>query len=347
MNYIETYFLPLVQAIWEHLVPHGNTTSQPFWSYVLGSLSNSAKAYFWFLIIGIFIYLVYLRKKDQPLSTAAAIKHLLPAKIYKHKSFSVDMSMVPISWALNFMLFAGLAVGAGAVQIWLTQEFGAISWSVSAGWLAITLQILFTLLGVDIGRFAWHYQAHFVEFFWEFHKGHHTPEVLHPVFIRTHPVDMLIRLVYMNMGGGVIGGMMMYMAGVNASTTAVTYLVFISAFLGAIQRFEHSHVPLSFGKTLNKVFYPPCYHPFHHSAKPEHRNVNLGRPCGLLIWDKLFGTLHIPRPGEFESLVFGSSLQELGDNNPHRSLWRFLTSPFVESFKTLSRDRSKIKPAEV
>ena len=43
----------------------------------------------------------------------------------------------------------------------------------------VLLQVLFTLLGADIARFAWHYQGHKVPFFWAFHKGHHSPEVLH------------------------------------------------------------------------------------------------------------------------------------------------------------------------
>ena len=346
MNTIENLFVQAMQAIWNYLVPHGASTEQPFWSFALTSLGNAAKGYFWFMILGIVIFAFYLRKPGEKLSVWAALKHLFPAKIYKHRSFRVDMTFVPFAYVLRFVAFAGLAVGAGLVQIWLVEKFGPSTLQVPAGGLAVVLQIIFILLGADIARFAWRYQAHHVPFFWEFHKGHHSVEVLHPLFIRTHPVDQFVRLLYMNFGGGILGGGMMYLAGVNASAMAITYLVFFRAVIGTLQRFEHSHIPLSFGKTINNIIYPPFYHPFHHSARPEHRNKNLGRPCGLIIWDKLFGTLYVPKPGEFGNIIFGSSLEELGDANPHRTLWRFLTNPFIEAGKILGAKKGNTSPVE-
>jgi hypothetical protein len=35
-------------------------------------------------------------------------------------------------------------------------------------------------------------------------------------------------------------------------------------------------------------------------------------------------------------------MDELGDKNPHRTLWGFFWSPFVESFKTLRRRPSEL-----
>jgi len=346
MNIIETWFVQAMQFIWTYLVPHGSSTEDPFWSFTVTSLINAAKGYFWFMIIGIVIFALWIRKGDQKMSVWAGLKHLFPAKIYTHRSFRVDMAWLPFNYVLRFTAYAALALGAGLVQIWLVEKFGPSTLTVPAGAFAVVLQIVFTLLGADIARFAWHYQAHHVPFFWEFHKGHHSVEVLHPLFIRTHPVDQIIRLAYMNVGGGILGGGMMYLAGVNASALAITAFVFLRAFLGSIQRFEHSHIPFSFGKTLNNIFYPPFYHPFHHSARPEHRNKNLGRPCGLIIWDKIFGTLHVPKPGEFENIIFGSSLEELGDNNPHRSVWRFFTNPFIEATKILKAKRGNTSPLE-
>lgn len=345
MNIIESWFVQAMQFIWTYLVPHG-ASREDLLSFTITSLINAAKGYFWFMLIGIVIFAIYIRKGDQKMSVWAALKHLFPAKIYTHRSFKVDMTWLPLNYVLSFTAYGALALGAGLVQLWLVDKFGPSTLQVPAGAFAVVLQIVFTLLGADIARFAWHYQAHHVPFFWEFHKGHHSVEVLHPLFIRTHPVDQIIRLTYMNVGGGVIGGGMMYLAGVNASALAVTAFIFLRAFLGSIQRFEHSHIPFSFGKTLNNIFYPPYYHPFHHSARPEHRNVNLGRPCGLIIWDKLFGTLHVPKPGEFENIIFGSSLEELGDNNPHRTVWRFITNPFIGAAKTFER-RKDSSPIEV
>ena len=56
---------------------------------------------------------------------------------------------------------------------------------------------------------------------------------------------------------------------------------------------------------------------------------------GLIVWDRLAGTLYVPKPDEH--LVYGASLEELGENNPHRTLWRLLLHPFVAAAKTLRR----------
>jgi len=145
-------------------------------------------------------------------------------------------------------------------------------------------------------------------------------------------------LVYMNIGGGIVGGALMYVAGVDASATAASGLLVIGVVVHFLQNFEHSHVVLSFGKTLDRVFYSPNLHKVHHSALPQHRDKNLGFTGGLCLWDKLAGTFYIPLPDE--QLVYGASLEELGENNPHRTLWRFLSGPFVAAAKTLRRRSS-------
>ena len=330
-------------AAWKFLTPHGSSTGQPFWSYALDSLGGMARNYFWFLLIGMAIYAFFHRARGERFSLVGGLKYLLPIEIYSKPSVKIDLMMVPISWVFSFTLFAGLAVGSGIVQLWLVRQFGHMPWTVSILWLAATLQIVFTLLGTDMARFVWHYQGHKVPLFWEFHKGHHSAEALHPVFIRTHPVDMFIRLLYMNVGGGIVGGGLMYLAGVDASTTAAGLLVIIGMVIHFAQEFEHSHVVLSFGKTLDKIFYPPHFHRVHHSALIHHRDKNLGLTGGLCLWDQLAGTLYIPKYDEY--IVWGASMQELGDNNPHRTLWGFLAGPFVAAAKTLRRRPSALVTA--
>ena len=248
-------FADAIARMWDVLGPHADR-SNGFLAFVVSSLVNMARNYFWFVLIGTALWAIFVRKRGASLSPLNALRYLLPASFYTHRSVRIDAMMVPISWILNFTVFAALALGAAVVQLWLVQSFGHMPWAVSAGWMAVTLQVVFTLLGTDLGRFAWHYQGHFVPFFWEFHKGHHSAEVLHPVFIRTHPVDMFIRLAYMNVGGGLIGGGLMYLAGVDASPMAASWVIVIRALSHLAEEFEHSHVVFSFGKTLDNIFYP-------------------------------------------------------------------------------------------
>jgi len=343
MDQLHDMLVAVGQWAWEYLVPHKESTDQAFLGFAMGSMVNVLKSYVGFIVLGSFIYLFFLRRKGEPFSLLGALKHLFPESIYTHRSFKVDLAWLPFSWVANFVLFAGLTIGAGAVQVWLLRHYGAVSWAVPAGGWAVLLQIVFTLLGADIARFAWHYQGHKVAFFWEFHKGHHSPEVLHPIFIRTHPVDMFIRLLYMNVGGGLLGGGMMYLCGIEASATGALYMTYIGAILHVLQGFEHSHVPISFGRTLDKIFYPPHFHPFHHGAQLKHRDKNFGITGGLTLWDQLAGTLYIPEPGE--KPILGASMEELGDNNPHRTLWRFLREPFFAAAATLRRSDRPLQPS--
>jgi hypothetical protein len=338
---IAGWLTSVFNTFWAVMGPHHNAPAEGFWPYIGGSFVNMARSYFWFLLFGMVIYLLFIRRRGERLSLWAGLKHLLPASVYQTRSVRIDLLMVPIAWLDNFLLFAGLAVGSGVVQLWLVQQFGHSVLQVPAGVLAVTLQIIFTLLGTDLARFAWHLQGHKIPFFWEFHKGHHSAEALHPVFIRTHPVDMFIRTLYMDLGGGLVGGGLMFLLGIDASPTAAGLLVIIGTCFHFMQQFEHSHVKFSFGDRLDRIFYPPHFHQIHHSALLEHRDKNLGLTGGLCLWDKLAGTLYIPKPGE--KVIFGASLEELGDNNPHRTLWRFLSRPFVEAARTLA-PRSAVHP---
>ena len=94
-------------------MPHAESTHQPFWSYALGSLANVARSYAEFLLLGLVVYLFFLRPRGQPLSLVKALRHLLPSEIYTHRSFRVDLLWLPFSWVMNFLVFAGLTLGAG------------------------------------------------------------------------------------------------------------------------------------------------------------------------------------------------------------------------------------------
>jgi hypothetical protein len=123
--------------------------------------------------------------------------------------------------------------------------------------------------------------------------------------------------------------------GMSYGPAAVACVVLALAIFTVGEIFEHTHVRISFGRTLNRIFYAPYMHHFHHGAGPEHMNVNLGITGGLVLWDYLFGTLYWPKAAE--KIVWGASLQELGLDNPHRTLKGFLFGPFIAALKSLRR----------
>jgi sterol desaturase/sphingolipid hydroxylase (fatty acid hydroxylase superfamily) len=285
-----------------------------------------------------FNYAHSIREPGEKFSLLGAFRYLLPGSFYTHPSFKIDLLWLPFSIVLNFFGLLGVTLGAGIVQSWLLHRFGPSAFTVlRAGALATALQVVLVLLARDFGRFLWHYQGHVVPFFWEFHKGHHSAEVLHPFGVRTHPVDMFIRNTYTGVGSGLIAGALIYLLGMSYSPGAVACVVLALAIFTVGEIFEHTHVRVSFGRPLNRILYAPYMHHFHHGAGPEHMNVNLGITGGLTLWDYLFGTLYWPKPGE--KVVWGASLEELGDNNPHRTLEGFFCGPFIAAFRTLRRGK--------
>ena len=262
------------------------------------------------------------------------LRYLFPRAIYTHPSFRIDLAWFPINVALRLTGIFGIVLGAATVQRWLTANVGTL-WvmPIPDGLFAVAAQVLIMLLARDFARFVWHYQSHTVAFFWEFHKVHHSAEVLHPFGVRTHPFDLFIRNTYIGVGGGLIAGTLIYVLGMEYSSPTTIAFFYAVGIWKLVEHLEHSHVCFSFGGMLGKIFYSPYLHLFHHSAAPEHRCVNLGLAGGLTLWDRLFGTLYIPQDGEH--LVWGASSEELGEHNPHRTLWQLFWTPFVAAFRTL------------
>jgi sterol desaturase/sphingolipid hydroxylase (fatty acid hydroxylase superfamily) len=278
-----------------------------------------------------FTYSVPIDPPGDKVTLMGGLKYVLPRAIYTHPSFKIDMLWTPFATVLRLAGVLTVTLGAGVVQAWLSRKIGTSFIAIPDGYLAVALQVVILLLARDFSRYMWHYQAHSVRFFWEFHKVHHSAEVLHPFGVRTHPVDLFLRNSYIGIGGAVLAGGLMFVLGMTYSPTAGYIFTGIISVLGLFEHFEHSHVSLSFGKYVGRYIYSPYLHQFHHGAGLEHRDVNLGIAGGLTLWDRLFGTYYLPKEGE--KVIWGSSLEELGENNPHRTIWGLFWTPFVEAFR--------------
>ena len=210
----------------------------------------------------------------------------------------------------------------------LDAGFGQTAGSAGAGAAeyGLAAKLTYTLLfflAYDFGRFAAHGLLHDVPFLWEFHKVHHSAEVLTPITsFRVHPFDLAV------------------MASVPAVTTGVETWMFhryvhkeigYYTFLGLhalmwifnlIGNLRHWHVWVSYGATLNRWLISPAHHQIHHSAEPRHWGCNRG--FELAIWDRLFGTLYVPS-NDPETFKMG-----LGDGTDGRwhSVTRFYLWPF-------------------
>lgn len=253
---------------------------------------------------------------------------IFPRSVWLHRSALLDY---------RFVLFDKLAIGMLAgIGGWLLAGSGAtaaIGKSVSEEVMSVPLAIVaaytLTLLIVeDFARYWAHRFTHTVPLLWQFHKVHHSPEVLVPFSqMRSHPVNGLVNLIRSALSIGVVTGLFLLIF--PGKLTALTIFGvnagrFVFDLMGSNLR--HSHIWLSFGPKLSHIFISPAQHQVHHSKAPEHIDKNFGSQ--FAIWDWMFGTLYIPRRREQLTLGIDSDSTER---------MRTIKGLYIEPFKDAAR----------
>ncbi len=194
-----------------------------------------------------------------------------------------------LGWAVASAIFFSTQV-TGA----LTLLFGIPSTTSLNVFECQLIATIFLFLAHELAYWTDHYLKHRIPLLWQFHKVHHTAEVLTPMTnARVHPVDALVYANILAVFLGVTGGLLNYALGRPslAITLGGTNVILI-AFYCTIAHLQHSHFWIATTGVVGRVLFSPAHHQIHHSADRVHFDKNFGR-C-LAIWDWLFGTLHVP-----------------------------------------------------
>ena len=237
---------------------------------------------------------------------------------------------VAFGWAVLSYQFVTNAIIGG-----LVGAFGPVAppaWPEFFSRAVITLMLF---LAYELGYWFNHWLSHKVPFLWEFHKVHHTAEVLTPLTnFRVHPIYMLVFANILALSAAIANGVGHYLFGDTAYQYALgdTNIILV-LFIHAYVHLQHSHMWISFGGVLGRVFISPAHHQVHHSDNPKHFNRNFGS-C-LALWDWLFGTLYIPRK-EREPLTFG-----FGDHPDAHTVKGELVAPFLAAAGHLRPQRGR------
>lgn len=149
-------------------------------------------------------------------------------------------------------------------------------------------------LAYELGYWLDHYLSHRIPLLWEFHKPHHSAQVLTPWTVwRVHPIDTLVFTNVLALTIGPVTGLATYLLGRETIVYAVDGTnVLLVAFIYAYVHLQHSQFWIPFTGTIGRVLMSPAQHQIHHSRDPAHFNRNFGS-C-LALWDWLFGTLAMP-----------------------------------------------------
>jgi sterol desaturase/sphingolipid hydroxylase (fatty acid hydroxylase superfamily) len=297
-----------------------------FWLYLLTSA-----------VIAVGVYRRHYRGRAGVPGSVLAF--LFPRAVYLHPSAILDYKLMVANRilgpaaVLSSVLLGSLSVSfvALATQSGLNTLTGRHAPPGDIDFFAGCALVVALTLVRDFSSYLNHALHHRWPLLWEFHKVHHSAEVMTPATVfRKHPVYNLFSDIVDALVVGPLQGLVLFSFG----ATPDPLLLFggnaiFSTFHLLGSNLRHSHIWWSFGPALSRVLISPAQHQIHHSRAPQHWNRNFGEAFAL--WDWLFGTLYVPgrAPEPLEFGIAGAAGQE------HPTLWAAYSVPFVNCARLL------------
>ncbi len=296
-----------------------------YWLYLATSLLMA-----W----GCWAYCRYGVSGERPESTKRrALAFIFDRRVWLHRSAIQDYFYFLLNGAVYVGLISQLLISTHFFIVLfysgLERLFGVPSSPLlpSGYWVPIAYTLVYALL-IDFAIFITHYLQHKIPILWEFHKVHHSAEVLTPVTLyRMHPVDMVFSGVVASMLAGLAFAGFWYLTGqVPAAYEIMGLNILVFAFYLVGYNLRHSHIWLSYPQWLSRVLISPAQHQIHHSTAPQHFDKNMG--LIFAFWDRMFGSLYVP--AGYEKVKYGLCDQE---PNPFASVWAMYFQPFREVWR--------------
>jgi sterol desaturase/sphingolipid hydroxylase (fatty acid hydroxylase superfamily) len=286
--------------------------------------------------------LVFLHdaRRDPKLKEKGLLGYLFPKEVYSHRSAIADYWFFVVNKLLFALGFAGLVAVTDYVVRVANAALHAVAVSPelpAPAWLAILSATIFPALAMDFGLWFGHFLLHKVPVLWEFHKVHHSAEVLTPLTAgRVHPLEDAINLIFSGLCGGITVALCQFLFGPRALTFSplqVNVLVTVFYIFGFHLR--HTHIWLPYTGIWGRLFISPAHHQLHHSVAKRHWDKNLG--FGFAIWDWMFGTLY--PVDEQEPIEIGMNGHEEPEYHSVRAMY-FL--PFAKAWRHIKRNRETV-----
>ncbi len=162
------------------------------------------------------------------------LRALFPSWWYRSASFKADVGFLLFSMLIFGGLFGWAMLSADfvsrSVSRALTIQFGASGGFGLSPVIANAVSAFSIFIAYELAYWVDHYLKHRVPLLWEFHKVHHTAEVLSPLTnFRVHPVDGVIFGNIVAVSMGTTHGVMTYLefstaGGAGVSVIAVAFM---------------------------------------------------------------------------------------------------------------------------
>jgi sterol desaturase/sphingolipid hydroxylase (fatty acid hydroxylase superfamily) len=192
----------------------------------------------------------------------------------------------------------------------------------------------------DFTAFYVHYLQHKIPLLWQFHKVHHSAEVMHPLSnYREHPIDNLVYTLTIGATYGVVLAVAAHSIGYLPDTLSLLGVpIFMFLFNLTGYNLRHSHIWLRWPGRWSMIFPSPAHHQVHHSCHPDHLDKNFA--FLLPVWDVIFGCYVMPE--DDRDVKFGVTEKDRGQEL--NSCLNLYILPFRDAWRLMTRTR-RAKPA--
>ena len=292
----------------------------------------------------LFAYVLYRERE----SNESFKDFLFPNAVWNHPSAWLDLRYFFFHGLIGHFVVYILVAGAFISGLSLTMSFEAFQSFKAAAppdsfyrWIIAGIAVIALTAITDFFAFLLHYMQHKVPLFWQFHKVHHSGEVMHPLTnFREHPVDNLTYdFILKFIHGAALGLIMIFLGFIPDAMTILGVGVFSVAFNIAGYQLRHSHIWLRWPGNWSKVFPSPAHHHVHHSRHPEHLDKNFA--FMFPIWDVLFKTYEMPEDNR--NVEFGI----VEDSSELNSCINLYLIPFRDAYRILRKTTPKDKATAI
>ena len=309
---MDSLYTPLARTLAPFLYP-GMPEQRIYWLYLLTSLLIATAVFY------------AARRKGHVSAATRLRKYLFPREVFGHRSARIDYRFFIVNTIGLAFFIAPILLGTRPVMEATMAVLRPFVGGIGAvpGAVDHLLYTAATIVALDAGIFLAHYLQHKVPVLWEFHKVHHSAEVLTPITVyRVHPVDDIVTGSLTAITVGVVAGVFHSIYAITLTSILVFNLnlfVFVFYFFG--YNLRHSHIWLAYPRGLSHFLISPAQHQIHHSSAARHFDRNFG--FIFAFWDRMAGSLYVPE--QREALHFGLD----GDEHlAFDSVWQLYARPF-------------------
>lgn len=319
--------------LWAPFAPFTDLSNRMAYLYIFSSI-----------LVAMIAYMVNKARKGEA-ESVSMLRWLLPDKIIKHPSAQTDVAYYFINKIVLAAIYGSILVTAplsyDVLKAGLELGFGPSTASFEPHVALSILATLWIILVLDFALWLMHFIFHKVPFLWDYHKVHHSAEVMTPITAaRMHPVEEVV--------GGLVAGLIIgmayaishYLLGPAAvELTLFEVNIFLAVFYFSAFHLRHSHVWIRFPYWLQHILVCPAQHQIHHSVERKHWDKNMG--FIFAFWDWAAGTLYAPKGKE--EITFGLGTEE--DGGKWHSVRALYVLPFSQNLDRL-RGKTTVRPTE-